>query len=62
MSAEVGGAASNANAAGNKKDHNTVHEDAIWRQLIKYEMDWARNWERKWGFMKDPYGKVGWKA
>ncbi len=44
-----------AEAATTKKEHNTVHDDAIWRQLIKYELDWARNWERKWGFMKDAH-------
>lgn len=31
--------------------HNTVHDDIIWRQLIKYEMDTAEQWDNKWGFM-----------
>ena len=50
------GSARLASAGKGKKEHNTVHEDAIWRQLIKYELDWARSWERKWGFMKEKVG------
>ena len=49
-----------AGAAGAKpgKESNAVHDDAIWRQLIKYELDWARNWQSKWGFMIDAYEEL----
>lgn len=38
-------------------EKNTINEDAIFRQLVKYENDWARNWPRKWGFMAAVCGK-----
>ncbi|KAI8909148.1 hypothetical protein EDD86DRAFT_226880 [Gorgonomyces haynaldii] len=33
--------------------HNAVHDDAIWRQTINYEINTAKNWENHWGFMRD---------
>ncbi|KAI9339001.1 hypothetical protein BDR26DRAFT_1007956 [Obelidium mucronatum] len=32
---------------------NAVHDAAIWRQTVHYELTTAQNWERYWGFMKD---------
>ncbi|KAJ3248770.1 hypothetical protein HDU78_010219 [Chytriomyces hyalinus] len=32
---------------------NAVHDAAIWRQTIQYELTTAQNWERYYGFMKD---------
>ncbi|KAJ3201824.1 hypothetical protein HDU82_007851 [Entophlyctis luteolus] len=32
---------------------NAIHDDAIWRQTVHYELSTAQNWERYWGFMKD---------
>ncbi|KAJ3127821.1 hypothetical protein HK098_005715 [Nowakowskiella sp. JEL0407] len=42
----------------NKKEKrlsNQVHNDAIWRQTINYELTTAKNWDRNWGFMKEAY-------
>ncbi|KAI8807896.1 hypothetical protein BJ742DRAFT_811152 [Cladochytrium replicatum] len=36
-----------------KRQQNQVHNDAIWRQTINYELSTAKNWEQNWGFMKD---------
>ncbi|KXS14911.1 hypothetical protein M427DRAFT_32649 [Gonapodya prolifera JEL478] len=36
-----------------KRVHNIVHDDAIWRAACTYEQQTARDWETKWGFMKD---------
>lgn len=52
------GSGSGKHGAAGGKEQNTVHDDAIWRQLIRYELDWARNWEDKWGFMKESTEKV----
>jgi hypothetical protein len=51
----LGGHSKSANAG---KEQNTVHDDAIWRQVIRYELDWSRNWQQKWGFMKESNEKV----
>ncbi|KAI9207452.1 uncharacterized protein BJ171DRAFT_456066 [Polychytrium aggregatum] len=40
---------------GERRVHNMVHDDAIWRQTIHYELTTASNWEGSWGFMKDAY-------
>ncbi|KAI9093430.1 hypothetical protein DFS34DRAFT_263370 [Phlyctochytrium arcticum] len=34
---------------------NQVHDDAIWRQTIHYELSTASGWEGQWGFMRDLY-------
>ncbi|KAH6592210.1 hypothetical protein BASA50_008200 [Batrachochytrium salamandrivorans] len=35
------------------RTHSSVHNDAIWRQTIRYELNMANNWESRWGFMRD---------
>ncbi|KAI8622668.1 hypothetical protein BC830DRAFT_1162747 [Chytriomyces sp. MP71] len=40
-------------AAKQPRVRNAVHDAAIWRQTIHYELATAQNWERYWGFMKD---------
>ncbi|KAJ3111781.1 hypothetical protein HK100_002553 [Physocladia obscura] len=32
---------------------NAVHDAAIWRQTVHYELSTAQNWEKYWGFMRD---------
>ncbi|ORY38192.1 hypothetical protein BCR33DRAFT_720900 [Rhizoclosmatium globosum] len=32
---------------------NAVHDAAIWRQTVHYELTTAKNWDRYWGFMRD---------
>ncbi|KAI8927346.1 hypothetical protein BC831DRAFT_452551 [Entophlyctis helioformis] len=39
--------------AATARTHNFVHNDAIWRQTIWYELNTAKNWEAHWGFMRD---------
>ncbi|KAJ2992610.1 hypothetical protein HDV02_002969 [Globomyces sp. JEL0801] len=44
-----------SNASKSSKEgrlHNAVHNDAIWRQTIRYEANTATNWEKNWGFMQ----------
>ncbi|KAJ3268561.1 hypothetical protein HDV01_002579 [Terramyces sp. JEL0728] len=36
----------------NDRVHNAVHDDAIWRQTIRYESNTASNWQKNWGFMQ----------
>ncbi|KAI9142473.1 hypothetical protein BKA69DRAFT_1124140 [Paraphysoderma sedebokerense] len=45
-------------ANGTKKSttsQNAVHGDAIWRQIIKNELNGSSAWENNWGFMRDLY-------
>ncbi|KAJ3395885.1 hypothetical protein HDU92_004731 [Lobulomyces angularis] len=41
-----------------KRIHNVVHDDAIWRQTINYELNTAKNWDKSWGFVCDAYKTV----
>ncbi|KAI8915234.1 hypothetical protein PhCBS80983_g01355 [Powellomyces hirtus] len=34
---------------------NQVHDAAIWRQTISYELSTAKDWEQNWGFMRGLY-------
>ncbi|KAJ3159723.1 hypothetical protein HDU86_001373 [Geranomyces michiganensis] len=34
---------------------NQVHDAAIWRQTISYELSTAKEWEQNWGFMRELY-------
>ncbi|KAI8801012.1 hypothetical protein BJ742DRAFT_763689 [Cladochytrium replicatum] len=36
-----------------KRQQNQVHNDAIWRQTINYELSTAKNWQQHWGFMRE---------
>lgn len=49
---------SGADKSNQGKEVNAVHDDAIWRQLITHELEWARNWQHKWGFMIDAYEEL----
>ncbi|ORZ31038.1 hypothetical protein BCR44DRAFT_1280581 [Catenaria anguillulae PL171] len=42
-----------ATAKRGAKEHNQVHNDLIWRQMIQYEYTCASNWEKNWAFMKN---------
>ncbi|KAJ3042543.1 hypothetical protein HDV00_007077 [Rhizophlyctis rosea] len=46
-----------AEVKGEKRVRNMVHDDAIWRQTIQYELLTANSWEKDWGFMKELYDK-----
>jgi hypothetical protein len=45
---------SGTTASKNGKEINDIHQNAIWRQLITFEHDCARNYPQKWGFMMAP--------
>ncbi|KAJ3155221.1 hypothetical protein HDU89_007412 [Geranomyces variabilis] len=38
---------------------NQVHDAAIWRQTISYELSTAKDWEQNWGFMRELYEQPG---
>ncbi|KAJ3038553.1 hypothetical protein HK097_003146 [Rhizophlyctis rosea] len=47
-----------AEAKGERRVRNMVHDDAIWRQTINYELLTANSWEKDWGFMGELYEKT----
>ncbi|KAJ3021784.1 hypothetical protein HKX48_007755 [Thoreauomyces humboldtii] len=46
-------------AAPGPRVRNTVHDAAIWRQTISYELSTAKEWEKNWGFMRGLYDHNG---